>query len=396
MISRFSDMHCDWRIRAGLVFSIAFAASGASADTLWTGDYATGNFAQWHDQYDDGIVEFHQVPKYGRPIQYGKQLDSHVGNGDLLSLVARTERTVDGVFYPEGPTRGGEYAAKFTVKSPSNDSEPEDCDNGNCERRRTELTVQQTLPLFYNALPYGTERWLSISIFVPDSWDTDGSSWGPILYQIKALNDGGGIGPAITLSLQGGDWLVEHNWTDVPNCRCRLPHQQQMNYKADGTPSALLADFPDRSASEAALQLEKGVWTDWVMHIKFDARGSSDGGDGFLDIWNRKGNGDWVKVLDIDPKKVSIGGLTFDHGIAQNAPAGSNPGGFGIKAGLYMDNGQLKNVERNRVIYNANIKVGDENASFADMSPDGSAPGTPPPALPAESAAPNPPIIVSR
>jgi Polysaccharide lyase len=394
MITRLSDMHRDWRIRAGLVFSIAFAASGpAFADMLWTGNYATGDFTQWHDQYDDGIVEFHQVPKYGRPIQYGDQLDGHIGNGDLLSLVARTERTVDGIAYGEGPTRGGEYAAKFTVKSQGNDSEPADCDNGNCERRRTELTVQQTLPLFYDALPYQSERWVSISIFVPDNWDTDGSSWGPILYQIKALNDGGGIGPAITLSLEGGDWLVEHNWMGKPNCDCPVPWQQAMNYTAKGTEPALLSDFPDRSASEEALELEEGVWTDWVMHIKFDARGAGDGGEGFLDVWNRKGDGNWVQVLDIDPKKVSIRGRTFDHGIGHNAPAGgSSPGGFGIKAGLYMDNGQMREVTNNRVIYNANIKVGDENSTFADMSPDGSTPGRPA----QDEAAPEPPRIVMR
>ncbi|HET6630813.1 MAG TPA: heparin lyase I family protein [Woeseiaceae bacterium] len=365
---------------------------------LWTGDYSTGDFTQWHDQYSDEVVDFHQVPKYGRPIQYGKQLDGHVGNGDLLSLVARTERTVDGIYYPQGPTRGGEYAAKFTVKSLENGSEPADCDNGNCSNRRTELTAQQTLPLFYNAMPYMSERWVSVSIFVPDNWDTDGNSWGPVVFQIKALNDGGGVGPAITLNLNGGAWMVEHNWTDVRNCRCRLPYQQQMNYKAEGTEPALLVDFPDRSASEAALELKKGVWTDWVMHIKFDARGAGDGGEGFLDIWNRKGDGDWVKVLDVDPKKVTIDGMTFDHGIGQNAPAGdSNPGGFGIKAGLYMDKGQMQGVERNRVIYNANIQVGDEDATFADMSPDGSSPGMPAesPGAP-EHAAPKPPTIVTR
>lgn len=396
MINRLNRVHRDWRLQIGLVLSITFAASGpSSAEILWSGDYANGDFTQWHDQNSDEIVVFHQVPKYGRPIQYGKQADAHVGNGDLLSLVARTERTVDGIVYPEGPTRGSsEYAAKITVKSLENGSEPADCDNSGCERRRTELTVQQTLPEFYNAIPYRSERWLSISIFVPESWDSSGSGWGPIVYQVKALNDGGGVGPALSLNLQGGEWTVEHNWTDILNCRCNLPWQQAMNYKATGTAPALLADFPDQSASEAALQLEKGVWTDWVMHVKFDARGAGDGGEGFLDVWNRKGAGDWVKVLDVDPKKVTIGGLTFDHGIGQNAPAGDNdPGGFGIKAGLYMDVDQLRGVERNRVIYNANIKVGNAQGGFADVSPDGSSPGKP---ADAEISPPKPPVIVQR
>jgi hypothetical protein len=394
MIERLRSMHKDWSVRVGFIFVTFAAFNPASAEILWSGDYATGDFTQWHDQYSDGVVEFHQVPDYGQPIQYGKQADGHVGNGDLLSLVARTERTVGGILYPEGPTRGGEYAAKFTVKSPGNDKEPADCDNGVCDRRRTELTVQQTLPLFYDAIPYKSERWVSISIFVPDDWEPDGSSWGPILYQIKALNDGGGVGPAITLSLEGGDWLIEHNWMGKPNCRCPVPWQQAMNYTAKGTEPALRADFPDRRASEAALQLQKGVWTDWVMHIKFDARGADDGGEGFLDVWNRTDDGNWVQVLDVDPKKVSIGGKTFDHGIAHNAPAGGDPGGFGIKAGLYMDGGQIRGVSHDRVIYNANIKVGDETSTFADMSPDGSSPGMP--AQESDSAAPKAPVIVMQ
>ncbi|HET6630814.1 MAG TPA: heparin lyase I family protein [Woeseiaceae bacterium] len=393
MINRFRSMHRDRRARAALVLSIAFVASGpASAEILWSGNYATGDFTQWHDQYNDEVVDFHQVPKYGRPIQYGKQLDGHVGNGDLLSLVAETERTVDGIHYSQGPTRGSEYAARFVVKSLENGSEPADCDNGDCSNRRTELTAQQTLPLFYDALPYGSERWVSVSIFVPGNWDHDGSSWGPIVFQIKALNDGGGVGPAITLNLQGGSWVVEHNWMGKPNCRCQLPYQQQMNYKAEGTEQALLQDFPNQGASEAALELEEGVWTDWIMHVKFDARGAGDGGEGFLDVWNRKGDGSWVKVLDIDPKKVTIAGRTFDHGIGQNAPPAGDPGGFGIKAGLYMDTRQMKGVASNRVIYNANIKVGDEHTTFAQMSPDGSSAGTPA----EQNAAPEAPIIVMQ
>ena len=132
---------------------LAIAPGIGAADILWSGDYASGNFKQWHKE-DSRQVTFWQVPTYGRPIQYGGQVGDHVGKGDLLQLVAATSRTVNGVFYPAGPTRGNsKYAAKFTVKNFIDGQEPGDCDYGKCDRRRTEVTVQQTLQKYYNAMP---------------------------------------------------------------------------------------------------------------------------------------------------------------------------------------------------------------------------------------------------
>jgi hypothetical protein len=389
------------RIPGFVATSIIFTATPGMAATLWSGDYATGDFSQWHKPDDAGSVAFHEVPDYGRPVQYGSQVTDHVGNGELLSLVAATERTVNGVRYPQGPTRGSsEYAAKFVVKNSSNGSEPQDCDDDVCRRRRSELSVQSTLPRYYDAMPYMSERWLSISHFVPADWDSRGNDWGTLVYQIKPLNDGGGIGPCFSIGIDKGEWVVDHRWTDVEHLQDAIPWQQEVSYtsrypgrsgKDDG--ADFRADFPNQAESQSALaDLNKGGWTDWVIHVKFDARGSKDGGTGFLTVWKRAGNGRWVEVLDIVPRSITVAGATFDRGICHNAPAsGSSPGGFGIKAGMYMDKAQVWNLKSNRVLYNANIQVGSSGSGFSEMSPDGSSPSSSPAR---DRALPKPPTIL--
>jgi hypothetical protein len=64
---------------------------------------------------------------------------------------------------------------------------------------------------------------------------------------------------------------------------------------------------------------------------------------------------------------------------------------------MYMSKSQVWNLDRDRVLYNANIKVGGPSASFSTMSPDGSEPGVPAAEepVPEEVASPpNPPSIV--
>ena len=355
--------------------SLVIGPGIGSAEILWSGDYGSGDFTQWHKPGNSKVVTFHMVPDYGRPIQYGQQESDHVGNGELLSLVAATERTVNGIHYPQGPTRGdSEYAAKFTVKNSQHGSEPRDCDGGQCQRRRTELTVQSTLPQ-YDALPYRSERWISISHYLPSDWDDAGTGSGVMVFQVKPKSDGGGIGPCIAIEAVKGHWEVEHSWTDAKNYRDQIPHQQAIKYTpgsptSGGVASDLLADFPDVNASRAALNdLNKGGWTDWVFHVVFDARGSRDGGKGLLEVWKRAGSGSWVKVLHITPKPVTVDGKSYDRGICYNSPAG-----FGIKAGMYMAKSQVWDLNDDRYLYNANIKVASADSSFAAVSPDGSSP----------------------
>jgi hypothetical protein len=81
--------------------------------------------------------------------------------------------------------------------------------------------------------------------------------------------------------------------------------------------------------------------------------------------------------VNIKSRRINRGGMTFDRGVCYNSPAsGSNPGGFGLLAGMYMDKDQVWNLPANRVIYNDNVKVGSDRSAFAEMSPDGSSPGS--------------------
>lgn len=341
------SMSAKFRARAiALAASTLIAAAStwsvpARADIIWSGDFSTGNFKQWHAADSADVVPFWQVPEYGRPIQYGGVSSQQTGDGSLLSLVS-------------SPSRGSPFAAKFTVKNSANGWETRDCDNGVCSRRRTELTVQQTLPMFYNAIPYQTERWMSFSVYVPSDWEEGGTGWGPSVFQLKPLNEGpSGVSGTLTFEItQGKAWTIHHIWSPVRDLDGQVPWQQHMFYsgleqggpypRADFWPEGL-KDFPNVAASQAALQsLRKGGWTDWVIHLRFDARGSGEGGTGFLTVWKREESGPWVTVLNVLPKVTTRGGVTFDHGIGYNSPASSNNnGGFGIKTGLYMDKGQV-------------------------------------------------------
>jgi hypothetical protein len=341
------------------------------AERIWSGDYETGDYTQWHFKSDPSFPLFNGIPAYGRPVapvpNHTSAPDSYYGNGDLMGLVT-------------GPVRQGRYANRLTVKNSKNGRVPDDCDNGNCTRRHTYLNAHLVVGDDGVTLPYMGERWISISHYLPADWDAqNGEGWGPTVFELKSpeTND---ISPTFAISVKNWGWQIYHRWSDAVNPNTRtddvLPWQYEMFYDAryptkDKWPDGL-ADFPETESQSALADLNIGGWTDWVIRVKFDARGSANGGTGLLTVWKRAGLGDWIKVLHITPKKITRGGLTFDHGIGYNVPRS----GFGPLAGLYMDLDQVWNLPNNRVIYNDNIKIGDANTSFSEMSPDGSSPGS--------------------
>jgi hypothetical protein len=246
-------------------------------------------------------------------------------------------------------------------------------------------------------MPYLAERWMSVSHYVPTDWDSvNGQSWGPLVFQVKPLNEHG-LSPCLSIRLIKNGWEIQHIWSPVENpVREDIPWQQAMYYNSaypspDGGDSGvdLRADFPNQSESQAALaKVNKGGWTDWIIRIRYDARSAGTGGQGFLTVWKRAGAGAWIEILNIKPRRITRGGMTFDRGVGYNSPAnGTNPGGFGLLAGLYMHKDQVWNLPANRVIYNDNVKVGNDRAAFAEMSPDGSSPGT------SAQSAPQPPEL---
>ena len=366
-------------------FTLIGIPSLASADIIWSGDYETGNFMQWHVA-DESKPNLSGMPKYCRPVGP----TDYYGDGSCLEVVSDI-------------VRNGNYAAKFTVKNSQNAAgEPDDCGGlPDCTRRKVELKSWDALESQTGTmLPYLSERWISVSHFIPADWDESGSGWGPTVFQLKPYVNNSGVSPMLAIQINKGNWVIQHRNSDVVHVDGQLPWQQQFFYSGnyEGQPYPRedfwpdgLRDFPNVADSHAALQsLNKGGWTDWVIHIRFDARGAASGGSGFLVLWKREDSGPWVKVLDIRPKVTTRGGMTFDHGIGYNEPprpgdynSFGDHGGHAIIAGMYMKKEQVWNLPKNRVIYNDNIRIGDENSSLTEMAPDigttnGGAPPLPP------------------
>jgi hypothetical protein len=92
-----------------------------------------------------------------------------------------------------------------------------------------------------------------------------------------------------------------------------------------------------------------------------------------LELWKREDSGAWVKVLNITPGWIERGGATFNMGIGYNLSAQSgNHAGYGSISSLYMGKNQVWGSPNNRVIYIANHKIADENATCPDVTHDGS------------------------
>ena len=363
---------------------IVVAPAISTAEVVWNGDFSTGDFTQWHHPQNPDSVRFFLVPEYGRPLRYSpEQSDTHTGNGDLLSLVARTERTVGNVKYPAGPTRGrSEYSAKFTVKNSAEGTEPDDCDPAtNCTNRRSQLQGESILGHNgFHAIPHLSTRWISLSIYVPTDFEIGSGGWGPTITGLKATGSPVSGFFNLGFSKDGTSWEIFNRWTGVENVSSwdDLPWWQQMYYtasypRASSSEWSDLRDFPSAESQAALGTVNKGGWTDWIIYLKHDPRTLDEGGQGRLRVWKRDGEGAWVEVLDIRPKTTTRGGRTFAHGIGFNYPNR----GYGMNTGLYMDVDRVWNNRDSMSIYLANMKIGDANSTFQEMSPDGSAPGHP-------------------
>ena len=137
-----------------------------------------------------------------------------------------------------------------------------------------------------------------------------------------------------------------------------------------------LVDFPDEVASKAALgNLNKGGWTDFIVHFKNDVSDYSVN-TGFLDIYMRANSDPWVHVIGMKPMQnlAYVPSWTstnpervYDRGIGRLASKGS-----GSNIGLYSTQGDVWTRSSDLVMYFDNYKVGDENANFSMMSPVGS------------------------
>lgn len=345
---------------------LAVAPGIGTTEILWSGDFDDGNLLKWN-HYDPNPMEIWGIPRYGTAVQYGGQHSSFVGNGDLIWLTA--DENVGN--FRKGP-RLGKHALGLHVKSwnggsvdaQSTDAKtPGDWDGSVSTRRRTEL---RGMPLHFqnNLVPYMTTRWASASIFLPSDWDSvNGSGWGPVTWQWKPQKHGSAMSGPIELSVRNGYWEF------------RLRRNKEEDPKDSGwnsiifNPSLRSSEFyPNASESTAALgNLNKGAWTHFVMQLRLDGRTNKEGGTGFIRLWMRHGDAAWVHVVDYYP--------TEEYGVLfKQSGDGTN---WGFHASLYMENKQVLDLPGpGRTLFYDNLKIGSENATFADMSHDGASPGS--------------------
>ncbi len=372
----------------GMALSLLSAL--ASADTVWSGDFNGRNFLNYHSTADPNKVFFFAVSDYGRPPQYGAQQPGHIGNGDLLNLVS-------------SPTRGGQWAARFTVKNSRNGREPQDCDiQVDCKTRRTSLAPNYTFIDYYKAMPYKAERWWSVSVFLPSDFDTSGPGWGPVVAETKAY-PWNAAGPQLAwlgVALARDSWTINHRFLSKEMKQSGVDlsqsHWLSIGYKRDFPSNSDwpqgLVDFPDIAASQAALgNLNRGGWTDFVFHWRTDADTVPfSNNTGFLDAYMRAGDGEWVQVLRIRPmQNLQTAEFTpsYNRGIGQWGTLGG-----GQQIGLYMSKERVWSNIRDMTVYIDNNKIGDARSTFEEMTHDGSSlDGEPVPPKPR----PNPPLLDS-
>lgn len=354
---------------------------------IWDGSFETLDFKKYHRRGDPASELFSMILPAGRPpippTGTGNNSPSYYGDGSNANLVTSP---VTGSF-----TR----SARLTCKK----TDTADPAGGDTTRRRSQLTALETMPEDYNALPYLGERWIAVSFYLPSNWDLNSyGGWGPVLWGIKQIVNASNVSGFFGLSIDSGSWNITHRFfqddlnsdgiyeTPRLNPNTQAPWRMQPFYTAsyNGAPypgpgtnwTDGMLDYPNYANSVASLgTITRGGWTDFVIHMNLDARGSAGGGAGFLDLWKRDNGGAWVKVLHIYPKVMNRAGWLIDHGIGFRVPpTGSSNGGYGSLIGLYMASVFVTSSPIDRTIFVANHKVGNENATFSEMSPDGSTP----------------------
>ncbi|WP_127584429.1 heparin lyase I family protein [Paenibacillus koleovorans] len=197
-----------------LLLGLIGAVPSASAATYFTGDFESGTMSGWitrQVQYKSGTCT--PSPCAG---------PSHWGN------------VVPSATYPNAPVRAGNKSMRFELYK----NDPVNIVGS----KRTELVYEPLDPI-------GSERWYAFSIFIPTTGDDGGScsdtgeNYCPDTSReiLAQWHHEGGGSPPLALVTEGNTWKV-----DVRNDSTATNGYQQ----SVGT-------------------IEKGVWTDWIFHVKW-------------------------------------------------------------------------------------------------------------------------------
>lgn len=172
----------------------------------------------------------------------------------------------------------------------------------------------------------GKERWFGFSTYIPTTWkDHDNLT---IVAQIKGMPDTGEAhrSPFLSFEIRNGVWTLYNRWDS------NLISQPDQ-YGSGGTIKTKLV----YSGSYA-----KGRWTDWVIHAKW-----SYNKDGLLELWkNGTKLGSWIAPNCYND---------IEHP-------------FHFKIGMYKP-GYNSSHPSPLVIYHDEVRIGNENARYADVAP---------------------------
>jgi hypothetical protein len=276
----------------------------------------TGNLDKQESFRHEGGTRTLQAPAYVDDIA----LRLRASTRNRRALLFRSD-------FEDRSLRGWQYSGNRSTISPS-------------PTRAERLVLRSTLDRDKDAYPdrtelsgpraeIGKEYWYGFSIFLPEDYVPD-PVW-EIVAQWHCAPDFD-IGekwrnPVMALSTTAGRWSLVSRWDAKRNTFQSGKRQYGGTHEYDLGP------------------YQKGVWTDWVVHIKWSYKP-----DGFLQVWR-----DGRQVID------------------QNGPNAFNDAtGPFFKMGLYKGWGGARQraggVSR-RIIYHDEFRMGDAEATYEDVAP---------------------------
>ena len=199
------------------------------------------------------------------------------------------------------------------------------------------------------ATPIGGEAWFGFSIYVHPSWsDTTDDPNGTIIFQVHGQTDEGEPSrpPPFRIQIKPNDIIhMKILYDDDPITTLPLPSSKRYEF-------------------DLANPMVRGEWIDWVVHQQYSFT------SGLTEVWRRDSSTSnvWSKVVD------------------ETRPNSYNDQrDYSVKWGVYKawwTNNEPTPPE-NLIAYYDEIRIGDENSSFAEVEPaPGEAPPPPPPPTP--------------
>lgn len=245
-----------------------------------------------------------------------------------------SQHVVPNTQYPNAPVRAGQHAARFELR----DTDPM-VHNG------TRSEVAYLSSQIGNI--GGSDEWYGFSIYLPPDFVPDIVGPYPVgetLVQWKDIPDQGETGrpPSLHINTQRDKWIIETRYSSK-----RI---QTDAYDPAQTGQAVLWEAP--------FQGDRGVWTDFVVHVRWSCKNAppfpSDAAcqqmpAGFVEVWK---NGQ--QIVDY-----------------QGPTSYNDQSNIFFKSGLYKawwNNNNTTSVST-RILYNDELRIGDSTSCFNEVSP---------------------------